>query len=122
MTDSSFRDFILDQLRDMDNVHCRAMFGGYGLYHGGTFFGIIHKERLYFKTTEKTSADYKRMGMKPFKPNAKMTLKNYFEVPPDIIENSDELIAWAKRAITLKPKYVQRRKTQPNRDEIKLPV
>jgi TfoX/Sxy family transcriptional regulator of competence genes len=31
MKDDSFRDFVLDQLRDLDDVEARRMFGGYGL-------------------------------------------------------------------------------------------
>lgn len=39
-----------------------------------------------------------------FKDYIRMMLKNYFEVPPDIIENSDELIVWARQAATIKSK------------------
>jgi hypothetical protein len=37
-----FKNFVLDQLSDLHGVTCRAMFGGYGLYRHGMFFGIIH--------------------------------------------------------------------------------
>jgi len=37
--------------------------------------------------------------MKPFRPNAKQTLKTYYEVPLDIIEDRDQLSTWAKMAI-----------------------
>ena len=30
--DESFKDFVLDQLQDLDGVDARRMFGGYGLY------------------------------------------------------------------------------------------
>lgn len=50
--DDGFKDFILDQLADLHGVTARAMFGGYGLYQRTTFFGIIHKGRLYFKVTQ----------------------------------------------------------------------
>ncbi|MGC4098865.1 MAG: hypothetical protein QM706_17275 [Nitrospira sp.] len=33
-----FKDLILDQLADLHHVTCRAMFGGFGLYHRATFF------------------------------------------------------------------------------------
>jgi len=50
-----FKDFVLDQLSDLHGVTCRAMFGGYGLYCGRVFFGIVHKGRLYFKTNATTA-------------------------------------------------------------------
>jgi DNA transformation protein len=90
-----FKDFVLDQMADLRGVTCRAMFGGYGLYQGGTFFGIIHKNRLYFKVTPKTVDRYKEQGMKPFRPNAKQTLRSFYEVPVDVVENAEELAQWA---------------------------
>lgn len=93
-----FKDFVLDQLADLRGVTCRAMFGGYGLSHRKTFFGIIHKGRLYFKVTPMTINEYKTSGMKPFRVTAKMTLKTYYEVPADILEDSERLSAWAKRS------------------------
>ena len=96
--DSSFQQFVLDQLRDMRGVTCRAMFGGFGLYQEGVFFGIIHKSRLYFKTNERTKQRYVQEGMKPFRPNRSQTLKNYYEVPADTIDDPDHLVAWAQEA------------------------
>jgi DNA transformation protein and related proteins len=37
--------------------------------------------------------------MKPFRPNAKQTLRSYYQVPIDIIENDDQLCEWAEKAI-----------------------
>lgn len=101
MKDESFKEFILDQLSGLEGINCRAMFGGHGLYCNGIFFGIIHKGRLYFKTNDKTRSDYIKEGMKPFQPNSKQTLKTYYEVPPDIIDDMDSLIDWARRSIQI---------------------
>ena len=80
----------------------RGMFGGYGLYCGETFFGIIFKGRLYLKTDETARLAYRQRGMKPFRPNATQTLSSYYEVPPDIIEDDGQLAAWAEQAIRVK--------------------
>ena len=95
----SFKDFIVDQLADLRGLTCRAMFGGYGLYQKATFFGIIHKGRLYFKVTAITTSSYKDHGMKPFRPNTKQTLKSFYEVPVDVIEDPEALTSWAKHSI-----------------------
>ena len=97
----SFKDFVLDQLDGLRGVTCRAMFGGYGLYRGEVFFGIIHKGRLYFKTDDAGRETYRARGMKPFRPSAKQTLKTYYEVPVEIVEDTDQLIAWARQAARL---------------------
>lgn len=96
----SFKDFVLDQLSDLRSVTCRAMFGGHGLYLSESFFGIIHKGRLYFKTDQTTRGAYLKKGMKPFRPNAKQTLKTYYEVPVDIIEDAEQLTTWAGRVVS----------------------
>ena len=97
--ESGFKDFVLDQLTDLRDLTCRAMFGGYGLSVRKTFFGIIHKDRLYFKVTPATVADYKKQGMKPFRVTSEMTLRTYYEVPPDILEDSERLAQWAEVSI-----------------------
>lgn len=56
-----FKDFVLDQLSDLHGVTCRAMFGGYGLYQHDTFFGIVHRCRLYFKTNQMTAPRYRAL-------------------------------------------------------------
>lgn len=94
-----FRDFVLDQLADLRGVSARAMFGGYGLYQQTTFFGIIHKGRLYFKVTVQTLPRYTEQSMKPFRPNAKQTLKSFYEVPVSIIEDAETLTQWANDAV-----------------------
>ena len=95
----SFRDFALEQLREVRDVVCRSMFGGHGLYAGGRFFGIIFQGRLYFKVSEASQDRYTAAGMKPFKPSAKMTLKSFYELPADVLESTEEITQWAMTAI-----------------------
>ena len=102
--DESFKDFALDQLQELDDVEARRMFGGYGLYQDETFFVIIHKGKLFFKIDESTVGEYRRRKMKPFRPNAKQTLKSYYQVPVDIIEDQDEVRRWAVKAVSCQTK------------------
>jgi DNA transformation protein and related proteins len=102
--DESFKDFVLDQLRDLDDVEARRMFGGYGLYRDETFFGIIHKDRVYFKIDDSTVGEYRKRKMKPFRPNSRQTLRSYYRVPLDILEDMEELCEWATRAISCQEK------------------
>jgi len=97
--DDSFAEFILDQLEDLPDLECRAMFGGHGIYQEEVFFAILYKSRLYFKTDAASAAPYRRRGMKPFCPNPKQTLKNYFEVPAEVLEDRDKVAEWARAAI-----------------------
>ena len=101
MPGDSFTDFVLDQLSGLPNVRAKAMFGGHGLYQQDRFFGILMDGRLYFKADDESRAAYLERGMEAFVyEKAKRTLTmRYFEVPADVLENREELIAWANRAI-----------------------
>ena len=99
MNDETFRDFVLDQLQLLGEVDCRRMFGAYGFYHDGVFFGILSQGRLYFKTTAVTRSLYVQRGMQPFRPNPRQTLKSYYEVPVDILEDHEQLRVWARQAV-----------------------
>ena len=102
MADASFVDYIRDQLRDVHGVGFRRMFGGTGLYADGMFFGLIIDTQLYFKTDEASRQPYIARGMGPFNYHTKKgtkTLKNYFEVPVDVIEDDELLADWAQSAI-----------------------
>lgn len=99
MKQDSLKDFVLDQLRELRGLESRAMFGGFGFYAGGKFFGLLAQGRLYFRTDSTTRTTYVGRGMKPFRPNARQQFSSYYEVPADVIENADELGAWARTAV-----------------------
>lgn len=102
--EDSFRDFVLDQMHLLAGVSCRSMFGGYGLYLGEAFFGIIHDGRLYFKTDGTTREKYRESGMGPFAPSETQVLTSYYEVPEEIVEDDERLASWAKEAAARKGK------------------
>jgi DNA transformation protein and related proteins len=99
MSDDTLKDFIVDQLTALRGIAPRKMFGGYGLYQEGTFFAIVYKGRLYFKVTAATVALYRQHGMEPFRPNTKQTLTAYYEVPVEVIEDTERLATWAGEAL-----------------------
>jgi DNA transformation protein len=114
MPDDSLKSFVLDQLSALSDLRMKAMFGGHGLYQAERFFGILMEGRLYFKVDAASRAAFVERGMGPFTyEKARRTLAmNYFEVPPDVFENREELVAWANRAIQV----AAARPKKPRRD------
>ena len=112
MPDDSFKEFVLDQLRALPDVRAKAMFGAHGLYQGEYFFGILDEGRLFFKTDAQSQADYLARGMEPFTYESKgrVLTMSYHEVPPDVLENAPELVAWARRAIAVATSGKSRKK------------
>jgi DNA transformation protein len=101
VADDSFKEFILDQLSALPDVRARAMFGAHGVYSGDHFFGIVDEGRLFLKTDAQSQTDYKSRGMGPFtyESKGKVMTMAYHEVPPDVLEQPQELTVWARKAI-----------------------
>ena len=112
-TRDGFPAFVLDQLDGVEHIVSRPMFGGIGLYAGDVFFGIIFHDILYLKVDAQTRADYERAGMKPFTPYApRTTTMQYYEVPAVVLENGQELTAWARKAIAAAERSAARKKSR----------
>jgi DNA transformation protein len=115
MPDDSFKEFVLDQLSALPELRARAMFGAHGLYDGEHFFGILDQGRLFFKTDAQSQTDYTSRGMSPiaYESKGRLVTMNFYEVPPDVLENAPELVAWARKAIAIaaaKPKKTPKRR------------
>jgi DNA transformation protein len=95
-----FRAFVLEQLAGVKSVRARAMFGGVGLYAGDIFFGILARDALYLKVDDANRAQYEAAGMSAFKPYAdKAMTMPYYQVPAVVLEDADELVAWARASV-----------------------
>lgn len=94
-----FRDYVLELLEPLGGVTARRMFGGAGLYRDGTIFALIAGDVLYFKVDDVNRADYEAAGTGPFRPfEDKPFAMPYWEVPADILEDPQEICAWAAKA------------------------
>jgi DNA transformation protein len=93
--------FVLDQLRPaLPHVRGRRMFGGAGVYAGDLCFGVIDDDTLFFKCDDTNRADYESRGMGPFQPMGEGTpTMQYYQLPEEILEDSQELSAWSARAV-----------------------
>jgi DNA transformation protein len=64
---ASFREFVLDQLADLEGLRARAMFGGVGLYADDVFIAILVADELFFKVDDTNRREYEKAGSAPFK-------------------------------------------------------
>lgn len=93
-----YLDFVLEQIGRILPVTSRAMFGGYGLYSEGLFFGLLSQDRIYLKVDDSNRADFEAAGMPPFTPFDGKPMK-YFELPGDLIEDTTALRPWLEKAL-----------------------
>jgi DNA transformation protein len=97
----SYLTYVLDQLAGLGCVRSRRMFGGVGLYANELFFGLIFGGGLYLKVDDASRSRFVARGMGPFKPfpDKPDYVMGYYEVPADVIEEAEELVAWARTAL-----------------------
>lgn len=86
-------------LTDLGDIAYRPLFGGHGIYWRDVMFGILFHERLYFKVDEESKGEYLARARRPFRPNERQTLKSYYEVPPEVLDDQEALLSWAREAI-----------------------
>jgi DNA transformation protein len=93
------REWLEDGLQALPELELRAMFGGFGIYAEGTMFGILHTGRVYLKTDDATRPAFAALGSEPFRPKRGSALTTYLEVPAEVLDKEDELLAWSRRAL-----------------------
>jgi len=99
-----FLEYVIDQLSGLGTVTARRMFGGAGLYSDGLMFGLVADDVAYLKSDDMNREDFIRAGSKPFMPfpeKGKSMVMPYYEIPPEILENPDDLAMWARRSLSI---------------------
>ncbi|HLJ19005.1 MAG TPA: TfoX/Sxy family protein [Stellaceae bacterium] len=92
---------VLDMLEDWGGVSARRMFSGYGVFRQGAMFGLIARDTFYLRVDDRTRADFAAAGSRVFtyrREAREVELRGYMECPPDILEDAEEMIRWAKAA------------------------
>lgn len=100
-TSNGFCDFLMDQISDFSGVSLRKMFGGAGLYRDGVMFGLVAEDTFYLKADDRNRKDFEAVGMGPFVydgKNGKQMAMPYFQVPPTVLEDRDQLAGWARKS------------------------
>jgi TfoX/Sxy family transcriptional regulator of competence genes len=98
---SSFRTFVLEQLgRSTSAIRARSMFGGVGVYAADLFFALLADDTLYFKVDDQTRPKFEHRGMMPFRPYGEGgESMQYYEVPADVLEDTEALRGWVDAAL-----------------------
>jgi DNA transformation protein len=95
-----FRAFVLEQLACVESIQARAMFGCVGLYANDVFFGILAADTLYLKVDDSNRGQYEAEGMTAFQPYAGKAMSMFYsQVPARVLEDGDELTAWARASV-----------------------
>ena len=101
--DTSFGDYVLEQLAGFPGAASRRMFGGLGLFRSGIMFGLVASDELYFKVGAANQPDYEAAQSRAFAYQArgKTVSLSYWRVPDDILEDGEALRGWAAKAYAI---------------------
>lgn len=104
-TSPEFLNFIMEKLSSISNIRSRAMFGGYGIFCGGSMFALIAEDTLYFKVSKTNRDMYEKAKSKPFPHGI-----SYWEVPPEVVDENSKLHNWAITSIGIAQKIAKKRR------------
>ena len=65
-TTKDYKEFVLEQLKILDNITCKPMMREYLLYYNGILFGGIYDDRLLIKIVE-SNKKYNMQESIPYK-------------------------------------------------------
>jgi DNA transformation protein len=94
-----YLQFVLDQLAGMKGVSARRMFGGAGIYREGIMFGLVADDRAYLRVDDFNRTSFEEAGSGPFHPYGTKATMPYYEIPVDVLEDPEDLRAWAENAL-----------------------
>ena len=103
--------FAIEQLAMDGAIITRPLFGAVALYRNGSVFAMAWKGSLYFKVDEATRKDYEAANSHALgylSEGVDHSLKSFWEVPADVIEDQEKLRAWARKACQAATKSARR--------------
>ncbi|WP_075603929.1 TfoX/Sxy family protein [Saccharicrinis aurantiacus] len=101
-----FLQYVLDLLSGWGKVHVKRMFGCVALYQDHLVFAMIADDVVYMKVDDSNRHKFSKAGstqLKPFKNNESMVV-SFYNIPPDVFEDADEFIEWAKESLAIQKK------------------
>ena len=116
---SELLDHLTDQLAPLGTARGRPMFGGYGVYLDGLIIGIIAFDSFYLKVDDTNRLDFEAAGSSPFSYDTKSgtnTIAGYWEVPADVIDDSERLRAWALKSFAVSRRAGTKTRSKQEKD------
>lgn len=105
-------DFVEEQLAPIPGLASSRFFGGIGLSADGVLFAMIMDNALYFAVGDVTRPRYESMGSRCLWYSTKkgrVDVKKYYELPAEVFEDPDQLLAFAREAVEVARKARKRK-------------
>jgi DNA transformation protein len=94
---------VVQDLTPLGDVRRRKMFGGYGIFESSAMFALVNSQGdLFLKVDDTNRSRFDDAGAKQ---HGKMP---YFQVPSEVMEDSDVLLDWA--GVSIKVAHAAKKK------------
>ncbi len=100
--DDHLRALLQEQLAPLGAVAVKRMFGGAGVFVDGLMIGLVAEDVLYLKVDAASRPAFEREGLPAFtyrRQGGKATVMSYSRAPDRLLDDPDEMLAWARRAL-----------------------
>ena len=97
-----FVSYIEEQLAPLGFLSTGPFFGGRGIKCHGNQFAWIIGSTLYLRVSDITRPEFEAEGAQPFKYMTKkgeVTVRKFYTAPEFLLDDTEQLLAWSRRAI-----------------------
>lgn len=97
-----FSEFLREVLAPLGRITARRMFGATGIFCDGLMFGIVSDDTLYFRVDDGNRATLQEAASAPalsYERKGREINLPYWPVPERLLDEPDELAAWARAAL-----------------------
>jgi DNA transformation protein len=118
----SFAEFLREQLDPLGRVTMRRMFGKTGVFCDGLMLGMVDDNMLYFRVDDDSRSTLNETESMPplnYEKQGRTIDLSFWRVPERLLDDSDELLIWARAALAAARRVATKRKRGASRRKAK---
>ena len=115
---AGFDEFLRDMLTPLGPLAFRRMFGKTGVFCDGVMFAMVADDTLYFRVDEENTVAFEEARAYPplaYEKGGRSIDLAFWRVPERLLDEPDELLAWAREAVGAAHRAAARRPPTPQR-------
>lgn len=112
----SFAEFLREQLAPLGRITMRRMFGKTGVFCDGLMLGMVNDNMLYFRVDDGSWSTLKETESMPplnYEKQGRTIDLSFWRVPERLLDDSDELLIWARAALAAARRVATKRERGP---------
>jgi DNA transformation protein len=110
---AGFAEFLREQLAPIGRITMRRIVGKTGVFCNGVMFGMVTDDTLYVRVDEFNRAVFKEAQAAPplnYEKRGQTIDLAFWRVPDRLLDESDELVTWARAALAAARRVAAKRK------------